>query len=170
MSILHLSNWASKKKKVLRVFLFLLFSYVHSYVGDFIYFAIFPGRDVLWCGRFYLLGGREGETVSRRETPSQCRRVDSLASDVVTHPPKPEFLHLLWKIYRKSSSGRCDFQMGYSYSTTLNHVFSDCVMPQGPLKFTMPSFKLKFSLGFITSCYVIFSLCMVQAMDIFMIT
>ena len=35
---------------------------------------------------------------------------------------------------------------------------------------TMPSFKLKFSLGFITSCYVIFSLSMVQAMDIFMIT
>ena len=36
--------------------------------------------------------------------------------------------------------------------------------------YTMPSFKLKFSLGFITSCYVIFSLSMVQAMDIFMIT
>ena len=35
---------------------------------------------------------------------------------------------------------------------------------------TMPSFKLKFSLGFITSCYVIFSLSMVHAMDIFMIT
>ena len=35
---------------------------------------------------------------------------------------------------------------------------------------TVPSFKLKFSLGFITSCYVIFSLSMVQAMDIFMIT
>ena len=35
---------------------------------------------------------------------------------------------------------------------------------------TMPSFKLKFSLGFITSCYVIFSLSMVQAIDIFMIT
>ena len=35
---------------------------------------------------------------------------------------------------------------------------------------TMPSFKLQFSLGFITSCYVIFSLSMVQAMDIFMIT
>ena len=35
---------------------------------------------------------------------------------------------------------------------------------------TMPSFKLKFSLGFITSCYVIFSLSMVQAMDVFMIT
>ena len=35
---------------------------------------------------------------------------------------------------------------------------------------TLPSFKLKFSLGFITSCYVIFSLSMVQAMDIFMIT
>ena len=34
----------------------------------------------------------------------------------------------------------------------------------------MPSFKLKFSLGFIRSCYVIFSLSMVQAMDIFMIT
>ena len=34
----------------------------------------------------------------------------------------------------------------------------------------LPSFKLKFSLGFITSCYVIFSLSMVQAMDIFMIT
>ena len=32
---------------------------------------------------------------------------------------------------------------------------------------TMPSFKLKFSLGFITFCYVIFSLFMVQAMDIF---
>ena len=28
----------------------------------------------------------------------------------------------------------------------------------------MPSFKLKFSLGFITSCYVIISLSMVQAM------
>ena len=36
---------------------------------------------------------------------------------------------------------------------------------------TMPyNFKLKFSLGFITSCYVILSLSMVQAMDIFMIT
>ena len=34
----------------------------------------------------------------------------------------------------------------------------------------MPSFKLKFSLGFITYRYVIFSLSMVQAMDIFMIT
>ena len=33
---------------------------------------------------------------------------------------------------------------------------------------TLPSFKFKFSLGFITSCYVIFSLSMVQAMDIFM--
>ena len=33
----------------------------------------------------------------------------------------------------------------------------------------LPSFKLKFSLGFITSCYVIFSLSVVQAMDIFMI-
>ena len=29
---------------------------------------------------------------------------------------------------------------------------------------TLPSFKLKFSLGFITSCYAIFSLSMVQAM------
>ena len=37
-------------------------------------------------------------------------------------------------------------------------------------KVTVPSFKLKFSLGFITSCYVIFSLSMVLAMDIFMIT
>ena len=36
--------------------------------------------------------------------------------------------------------------------------------------YTMPSFKLKFSLSFITSCYVILSLSMVQAMDIFMIT
>ena len=35
---------------------------------------------------------------------------------------------------------------------------------------TLPSFKLKFFLGFITSCYVIFSLFMAQAMDIFMIT
>ena len=35
---------------------------------------------------------------------------------------------------------------------------------------TMHSFKFKFSLGFITSGYVIFSLSMVQAMDIFMIT
>ena len=35
---------------------------------------------------------------------------------------------------------------------------------------TLPSFKLKFSLGFITSCYVIFSLSMVQAIDISMIT
>ena len=35
---------------------------------------------------------------------------------------------------------------------------------------TMPSFKLEFSLIFFTSCYVIFSLPMVQAMDIFMIT
>ena len=35
---------------------------------------------------------------------------------------------------------------------------------------TLPSFKLKFSVGFITSCYVIFSLSVVQAMDIFMIT
>ena len=34
---------------------------------------------------------------------------------------------------------------------------------------SLPSFKLKFSLGFITSCYVIFNLSMVQAMDIFMI-
>ena len=36
--------------------------------------------------------------------------------------------------------------------------------------YPMPSFKLQFSLGFVTSCYVIFSLSMVQAMDIFMIT
>ena len=36
--------------------------------------------------------------------------------------------------------------------------------------YTMPSFKLKFSLGFITSSYVIFSLSMVQAMDKSMIT
>ena len=35
---------------------------------------------------------------------------------------------------------------------------------------TMPSFKLKFSVGFITSCYVISSLSMVQAMDTVMIT
>ena len=34
----------------------------------------------------------------------------------------------------------------------------------------LPSFKLKFSICFITSCYVILSLSMVQAMDIFMIT
>ena len=34
---------------------------------------------------------------------------------------------------------------------------------------TMPSFKLQFSLDFVTSCYVIFSLSMVQAMDMFMI-
>ena len=36
--------------------------------------------------------------------------------------------------------------------------------------YPMPFFKFKFSLGFITSCYVIFRLSMVQAMDIFMIT
>ena len=40
----------------------------------------------------------------------------------------------------------------------------------GLLIVTMPSFKLKFSIGFITSRYVIFSLSNVQAMDIFMIT
>ena len=34
----------------------------------------------------------------------------------------------------------------------------------------VPSFKFKFSLGFVTSCYVSFSLSMVQAMDILMIT
>ena len=38
------------------------------------------------------------------------------------------------------------------------------------MRCTMPFFKLTFSLGFITSSYVIFSLSMVQAMDIFMIT
>ena len=32
-----------------------------------------------WRRRFYVLGGREGETVSRQETPSQCSRVDSPA-------------------------------------------------------------------------------------------
>ena len=31
---------------------------------------------------------------------------------------------------------------------------------------TMPSFKLRISLGFVTSCYVIFSLSMVQVMEI----
>ena len=30
-----------------------------------------------WCGRFYMLAGRAGEIVSRRETPSQCGRVGS---------------------------------------------------------------------------------------------
>ena len=35
---------------------------------------------------------------------------------------------------------------------------------------SVPFFKFKFSLGFITSCYVIFSLSMVQATDIVMIT
>ena len=30
-----------------------------------------------WCWRFYMLGGRAGEIVSRRETPSQCGRVGS---------------------------------------------------------------------------------------------
>ena len=34
----------------------------------------------------------------------------------------------------------------------------------------MSSFKLWISLGFVTSCYVIFSVSMVQAMEIFMIT
>ena len=29
------------------------------------------------CGRFYMLAGRAGEIVSRRETPSQCGRVGS---------------------------------------------------------------------------------------------
>ena len=32
-----------------------------------------------WCRRFYMLGGKAGETVSRRETPSQCWRVGSPA-------------------------------------------------------------------------------------------
>ena len=32
---------------------------------------------MLWCGRFYMLAGRAGEIVSRRETPSQCGRVGS---------------------------------------------------------------------------------------------
>ena len=35
-------------------------------------------RDFLhWSGRFYMLAGRAGEIVSRRETPSQCGRVGS---------------------------------------------------------------------------------------------
>ena len=34
----------------------------------------------------------------------------------------------------------------------------------------MASFKLQFFLSFVTSCYAIFSLSMVQAMEIFMIT
>ena len=50
----------------------------------------------------------------------------------------------------------------------------DAFLPQGCVVFKwnspVPSFKLQFSLGFITSCYVIFSLSMVQAIDIFMIT
>ena len=29
------------------------------------------------CGRFYMLAGRVGEIVSRRDTPSQCGRVES---------------------------------------------------------------------------------------------
>ena len=30
-----------------------------------------------WWGRLYMLGGRVGEIVSMRETPSQCGRVGS---------------------------------------------------------------------------------------------
>ena len=44
-----------------------------------------------------------------------------------------------------------------------------CVMLSFP-EYTLPSFKLRFSRSFITFCYVIFSLSMAQAMDIFMIT
>ena len=33
------------------------------------------------CGRFYMIGGRAGEIVSRRETPSQCGRVGSPVLD-----------------------------------------------------------------------------------------
>ena len=37
-----------------------------------------------WCGRFYMLAGRAGEIVSRRETPSQCGRVGSPALSIIT--------------------------------------------------------------------------------------
>ena len=42
--------------------------------GDF---TCFTGFFFYCCGRFYMLGGRAGEIVSRRETPSQCGRVGS---------------------------------------------------------------------------------------------
>ena len=42
---------SNKKKNVMHTFLFLLFTYVHSYARDW----------CLWCGRFYILGGRERE-------------------------------------------------------------------------------------------------------------
>ena len=63
-------------------------------------------------------------------------------------------------------SGRCensfvDYKINYEkLCYSLRKIWTDPV----------PSFKLWISLGFVTSCYVIFSLPMVQAMDILMIT
>ena len=57
--------------------LFQMFFPTHG--GDFTCLAGF----FHWCGRFYMLAGRAGEIVSRRETPSQCGRVGSPALWVI---------------------------------------------------------------------------------------
>ena len=62
----------------------------------------------------------------------------------------------------------CDYEAPMQMLTTEKYIaFGVPIQLSGD---TLPSFKLKFSLSFITSCYVIFSLSMVQEMDIFMIT
>ena len=61
-----------------------LFAYENLYGNYFLRFSrlmreiLHAWRDFFnWCGRFYMLGGRAREIVSRRETPSQCGRVGS---------------------------------------------------------------------------------------------
>ena len=51
-----------------------LFVLLFCDAGDF---ACSTEERFVISGRFYMLGGREGEIVSRWETPSQCGRVDS---------------------------------------------------------------------------------------------
>ena len=67
----------AKKKKSYARSSFLTFTYVYTFnVRDFICFTAFHRRDV--CdGEDFLCLGERGETVSRRETPSQCRRANS---------------------------------------------------------------------------------------------
>ena len=89
---------ASLPKKILHLvsYKMLYFTSYHISVYDFLgcienwlgnYFLMFSPlmREILhaWrdfflsCGRFYMLAGRAGEIVSRRETPSRCGRVGS---------------------------------------------------------------------------------------------
>ena len=71
-----------KKKNVL--FFLLLLTYVVC--RRFYMFHSFLRERCSLCGRFYMLGGREGETVSRRETPFLCGRVDSPERSQIVNP------------------------------------------------------------------------------------